>query len=157
MTNEIVTNQLAGDENLYLRRQIMSLRDAFREHQNKVRSHYELSETEMEVILYIDKHGPQKMKNVGQAFDIKFSTLTSLVDKIENLGLIKRMSSRDDRRSVILTLTKKGKKFVDEYDQQVVKYAEVIAQQPSDKDLFTRVLDMIAELTGMNNKPQAEA
>jgi DNA-binding MarR family transcriptional regulator len=98
----------------------------------------------MEIILYVDKTGPQKMKHIGETFGIKFSTLTSLVDKIEDAGLIKRVNSKDDRRSVLITLSKKGKKLVDEYDQQAIEYSEVIAKQPNDsQDLFNSILEML--------------
>lgn len=149
MTNEILINGFnSGDNNNLLRLQLMSLRDAFRLHQSNVRLHYDISETEMEIILYVDKNGPQKMKHIGETFGVKFSTLTSLVDKIEDLGLIKRVNSKDDRRSVLITISKKGKKLVDEYDQQAIEYSEVIAKQPNDsKDLFARILEMLTPLT----------
>lgn len=153
MTNEILINGFkSGDNNDLLRLHLMSLRDAFRTHQSQVRLHYDISETEMEIILYVDKNGPQKMKHIGETFGVKFSTLTSLVDKIEDLGLIKRVNSKDDRRSVLITLSKKGKKLVDEYDQQAIEYSEVIAKQPNDsKDLFARILEMLTPLTTNGN------
>lgn len=149
MTNEILINGFNnGDNNDLLRLHLMSLRDAFRSHQSHVRLHYDISETEMEIILYVDKNGPQKMKHIGETFGVKFSTLTSLVDKIEDIGLIKRVNSKDDRRSVLITISKKGKKLVDEYDQQAIEYSEVIAKQPNDsKDLFARILEMLTPLT----------
>ncbi len=144
MANEFVqTNQ--DDAGELLRLQMMSLRDSFRHHQNQIRNQYDISEIEMEIILYVDKHGPQKMKHIGETFTIKFSTLTSLVDKIEDMSLIKRVNSKEDRRSVLITLTKKGKKLVDEYDQQAIKYSDLISKQNDEApSLFTRILRMLA-------------
>jgi MarR family 2-MHQ and catechol resistance regulon transcriptional repressor len=159
MNNEINGGfEPSADKNDLLRLHIISLRDAFRLHQNSVRSLYDISETEMEIVLYVEKNGPQKMKQVGETFGIKFSTLTSLVDKIEGLGLIKRVNSKEDRRSVLITLTKKGKKLVEEYDFQAVKYTEVLAKQSDDsQSIFTRLLSMLTPLVFPNASPVAEA
>ncbi len=144
MANEFVQTNQNDEANDLLRSQMMSLRDSFRQHQNQIRNQYDISETEMEIILYVDKNGAQKMKHIGETFGIKFSTLTSLVDKIELIGLIKRVNSKEDRRSVLITLTKKGKKLIDEYDQQAIKYSDLIAKQNDDSPgIFARLLRMI--------------
>ncbi|MFN0204073.1 MAG: MarR family winged helix-turn-helix transcriptional regulator [Bacteroidia bacterium] len=113
-------------EQLELEGQLRSFRDALRMHQVEVRTSYDISATEMEIVLYVDKNGPQKMKQVGELFDVKFSTLTSLVDKIENSGLVRRAPSKDDRRSIMVMLTKKGKKMVDDYDKQIESLANFL-------------------------------
>ncbi|MEM7368224.1 MAG: MarR family winged helix-turn-helix transcriptional regulator [Bacteroidota bacterium] len=111
-----------------LERQLLQMRDAFRQHQNEIRKKYKISANEMEIILYINDFGPQRMKAVGEQFKIKFSTLTSLVDKIERLNLVKRVNSKEDRRSILVTITKKGKKMLDEYNSQIRSLAERISE-----------------------------
>lgn len=111
-----------------LERQLLMMRDAFRQHQNDIRKKYKISANEMEIILFISEHGPQRMKSVGEQFKIKFSTLTSLVDKIERLNLVKRVNSKEDRRSILVTITKKGKKMLDEYNDQIRVLAERISE-----------------------------
>ncbi len=110
-----------------LERQLLQLRDRLRHHQNEIRKKYKISANEMEIILYINDFGPQRMKAVGERFKIKFSTLTSLVDKIERLNLVKRVNSKEDRRSILVTITKKGKRMLDEYDSQIHELAEKMA------------------------------
>ena len=109
-----------------LEKQLYSIRDSFRQHQNDIRKKYKISSNEMEIILHISEEGPQRMKSVGEKFKIKFSTLTSLVDKIERLNLVKRVNSKEDRRSILITLTAKGRKLLDEYNSQVSLLAEKI-------------------------------
>ncbi|MEZ4827432.1 MAG: MarR family winged helix-turn-helix transcriptional regulator [Bacteroidia bacterium] len=115
-------------ESSNLEKQLLQMRDAFRQHQNEIRKRYKISANEMEIILYIDDFGPQRMKAVGEQFKIKFSTLTSLVDKIEKLNLVKRVNSKDDRRSIMVTITKKGKKMLEEYNSQIKSLAERISE-----------------------------
>ena len=111
-----------------LERQLFQMRDAFRQHQNEIRKKYKISANEMEIILYINDFGPQRMKAIGEKFLIKFSTLTSLVDKIEKLNLVKRMISKEDRRSILVTITKKGKRMLDEYNDQIRVLAEKMTE-----------------------------
>lgn len=115
-----------NEEVQVLERQLLHMRDAFRFHQNSIRKKYGLSATGMEIIFFVNHEGPQQMKTIGKKFDIKFSTLTSLVDKIERLGLVKRVNSREDRRSILVQVTRKGKKMLDEYDQQILDLATSI-------------------------------
>ena len=116
-----------------LEKQLYTIRDSFRQHQNDIRKKYKISSNEMEIILHIAEQGPQRMKSVGERFKIKFSTLTSLVDKIERLNLVKRVNSKEDRRSILITLTSKGRKLLDEYNSQVSLLAEKI-QNNSQED-----------------------
>ena len=122
-----------------LERQLLQMRDAFRHHQNDIRKKYKISANEMEIILYINEFGPQRMKSVGERFKIKFSTLTSLVDKIERLNLVKRVNSKEDRRSILVTITKKGKRMLDEYNSQIRSLAEKISEIAQEDNLPTLV------------------
>lgn len=106
-------------ESLTLEQELLNMRDAFRQHQNDIRTKYRISANEMEIILHIHDFGAQRMKAIGEKFKIKFSTLTSLVDKIERLGLVKRVNSKEDRRSILVTVTKKGQRMLEEYNDQV--------------------------------------
>lgn len=122
-----------------LERQLLQMRNAFRQHQNEIRKKYKISANEMEIILYISENGPQRMKSVGEQFKIKFSTLTSLVDKIERLNLVKRVNSKEDRRSILVTITKKGKKMLEEYNSQIRSLADRITEIAQKDNLPTLV------------------
>ncbi|MEZ4686336.1 MAG: MarR family transcriptional regulator [Bacteroidia bacterium] len=127
-----------------LERQLTQLRDAFRFHQSSIRKKYGLSATGMDIIFFVREEGPQQMKTIGKQFDIKFSTLTSLVDKIEKSGLVKRVNSREDRRSILVQLTRKGKKMLDEYDQKVSDMAATIkAVANGNTSLLVKTLEKV--------------
>lgn len=133
-------NDLNGlTETSELEKQLLLMRDAFRQHQNEIRKKYKISANEMEIILYISENGPQRMKSVGEQFKIKFSTLTSLVDKIERLNLVKRVNSKEDRRSILVTITKKGKKMLEEYNSQIRSLADKITEIVQEGNLPTLV------------------
>ncbi len=113
-------------ESLTLEQELLTMRDAFRQHQNDIRNKYRISANEMEIILHIHDFGPQRMKAIGEKFKIKFSSFTSLVDKIERLGLVKRVNSKEDRRSILVNVTKKGIRMLEEYNDQILLIASKI-------------------------------
>ncbi len=119
-----------------LERQLTLMRDVFRLHQNEIRKKYKISSTEMEIILYVHDFGPHRMKNVGEKFRIKFSTLTSLVDKIERFNLVRRVSSKEDRRAILITITRKGQRMLEEYNGQVKSLAEEMNQAVKEGSLI---------------------
>lgn len=129
-----------------LERQLFQMRDAFRQHQNEIRKRYKITANEMEIILYINDFGPQRMKAIGERFMIKFSTLTSLVDKIEKLNLVKRVNSKEDRRSILVTVTKKGKKMLDEYNDQIRVLAERMTEIAHKEDNLPRLVSTLEKV-----------
>ncbi|MEM6262289.1 MAG: MarR family winged helix-turn-helix transcriptional regulator [Bacteroidota bacterium] len=149
-TNDDVVTGNQADLEKYL----LNMRDSFRHHQNEIRKKYKISANEMEIILYISEFGPQRMKTIGEKFKIKFSTLTSLVDKIERLNLVKRVNSKEDRRSILVTLTKKGNRMLDEYNEQVKNLAEKISSLGGSKEAPS-FLDTLEKVSPMMVLPDA--
>lgn len=140
-----------------LEKQLLQLRDAFRHHQNEIRKKYKISANEMEIILYINDFGPQRMKAVGERFKIKFSTLTSLVDKIERLGLVKRVNSKEDRRSILVTVTKKGKRMLEEYNAQIRDLAEKMAGIASQENNLPQLVETFERTNEGEAETESEA
>jgi DNA-binding MarR family transcriptional regulator len=51
----------------------------------------------------------QPFKDLAEANGCKRPTMTGIVDTLEKNGLVKRAPNPDDRRSLLVTLTQKGK------------------------------------------------
>jgi DNA-binding MarR family transcriptional regulator len=107
-----------------LEKSLYDLNDIYRRHQDYIKTKYKVNAIEMEIIQYVVKDGKKKMKELGDYFDIKLSTLTSIIDKIEKQKLVKRVNSKDDRRVVYLEVSKKGEKLYSDY----LRYIQVISQ-----------------------------
>lgn len=75
------------------------------------------------------------------------STLTSMLDRLEESGHIKRLPSGDDRRTIIITLTEKDKKLRDLYREVSDEMAELFYRGLSgrDIDVFERNLKRILD------------
>jgi DNA-binding MarR family transcriptional regulator len=58
-----------------------------------------------------------KLTEICSRFNIPNSTLTSIIDRIEKKGLIKRLLNQTDRRSFGFELTKAGEQIVIEHNR----------------------------------------
>ena len=104
----------------------------------------------MEILQYVALNGRKKMKEIGEAFNIKLSTLTSIVDKIEKQKLVKRVNSKTDRRAVYLDLTPKGKKIHEKYSHYIHVMAMLMQRsiQPQNFSVFVEELERITSVSG---------
>ncbi|MEZ4824689.1 MAG: MarR family winged helix-turn-helix transcriptional regulator [Bacteroidia bacterium] len=129
-----------------LEESLFVLNYAFRKHRDYIKEKFKISALEMELIQFVVQNGPQKMKTVSEFFDIKLSTLTSIIDKAENQKILKRTNSKEDRRVVFLDCTRKGKSIYEEYG----KFLHEIAfrmQTNLNQDQFHKFVESIETFT----------
>jgi len=108
-----------------LEQTLYDLSDSFRKHHEYIKMKYKVSAIELEIVLFVILQGRKKMKEIGQHFNIKLSTLTSVIDKLERRKFIKRVNSKEDRRVVYLVATTKGQKLYEKY----TNYLSVVGLQ----------------------------
>ena len=68
-----------------------------------------LSPLEGHVLTYLRKYAPAPIGELVRVFGVKQSTFTSLLDRLERAGLVRREINRDDRRSFLIHITDKGR------------------------------------------------
>lgn len=138
-TQEVLT---AND----VERQLIRIRENFQRHQHEVLTKFGITATDLEVLLFIYQEGPGRMKDIGDRFHIKFSSLTSLVDRLQKLRLVKRTLSKEDRRAVLVHLLRKGNQLIEEYNSQVKSLAEKISATVPSKELpvFVNTLEQVS-------------
>lgn len=152
MLEEVVKTDSDQIEQLAkLENSLIELRDAFRKHQRYIKENFKISEQEMEILQFVALNGRKKMKEIGEAFKIKLSTLTSIVDKIERQKFVKRVNSKTDRRAVYLELTSKGKKLYAKYSHYVHVMALLMKRTIKDEN-FDVFVDELGKITKMTNQ-----
>lgn len=133
-----------------LQEHLYELTEVYRKHQQYIKTRYKISSLDMEIIQFIVLQGPKKMKEIGDHFQIKLSTLTSIIDKIENQKLVKRVNSKDDRRVVYLETSRKGKNLYDQYQMYLGTMAEEMRGSMTD-DEFNGFLAGLKKLAEVGN------
>jgi DNA-binding MarR family transcriptional regulator len=68
------------------------------------------TQAEAHILCHLHEAGNSSIADLHLAFAHKRSTLTSVLDRLESRGLVKREVSRTDRRSFVVSLTPAGKK-----------------------------------------------
>lgn len=71
--------------------------------------HADLSMQELRVIERLGDAGPTMMRELAEYMLLAVNSVTSLVDKLEQLGLVTRQRSNEDRRVVRVELTPIGR------------------------------------------------
>jgi DNA-binding MarR family transcriptional regulator len=56
-------------------------------------------------------YGPQTMSELATELQVQLSTMTGIIDQLESKRLVRRAAHPDDRRSLQVGLTPKGKKL----------------------------------------------
>jgi DNA-binding MarR family transcriptional regulator len=94
------------------------------ERRSTILTNYGISENDIEIVRYLNANEVKKMKELGEQFDLKFSTLTSTIDRLEQNRLVKRRNSKDDRRVVFVQINQRGQQLLTDLDEMYQKVAE---------------------------------
>ena len=74
-----------------------------------------ITSAQMIMLVSIHDHGQCKLKTLANERDISPPTATVLTDRLVRSGYVKREASLEDRRVVMVSLTKKGEKNVQNF------------------------------------------
>ncbi|MFP5105229.1 MarR family winged helix-turn-helix transcriptional regulator [Neobacillus sp. C211] len=85
---------------------------AINEHVNKVIQASGLNPTEFAVLELLYHKGDQPMQQIGGKILLASGSITYVVDKLEQKGMLKRIACPKDRRVTFAQITEDGKKFI---------------------------------------------
>ncbi|NLK44930.1 MAG: MarR family transcriptional regulator [Tissierellia bacterium] len=106
---------------------------------------YGINPTEFAVLELLYSKGDQPIQKIGEKILLASSSITYVVDKLEEKGFVERIDSSDDRRVKFASLTKKGKVFMAEVFPKHEKRIEEIFSILNDeeRDLAIKLLKKI--------------
>ena len=81
----------------------------------------DLSHSEIEVLMFLEKNKKTTMKSISDYLRIKPSSITPVIDKLNTKKFLKRIADAKDRRITYIALTQKGIKELREKHQQIHK------------------------------------
>jgi MarR family transcriptional regulator, organic hydroperoxide resistance regulator len=68
----------------------------------------DLSVAELRILRVLHEHGSSPMNRFSTATMLSQPTITGIVDKLEERGLVERVRNKEDRREVLIAITPKG-------------------------------------------------
>ena len=87
----------------------------------------DLTARQMAVLLSVYMTAPpHTVRGLAQSLNVSKPAITRAVDRLSELGLLKRKADEKDRRSVLLQRTVRGSVFLREYGELVVEAARAL-------------------------------
>ncbi|HLQ66258.1 MAG TPA: MarR family transcriptional regulator [Candidatus Limnocylindrales bacterium] len=108
-----------------------------------------VSTREGHLLSYLRSYEPCSVGDVLRVFGERPSTATSMLDRLDAEGLVRRAPSAEDRRSVILRLTRRGRAVADRLRRCLVAFEARVRAGADPRDIqgFHTVMDAIAAAT----------
>ncbi len=92
------------------------------------------SKTELFTLLFLYKMKELTMTELVDYINVPMSTATGIGDRLVKKGYILRDRSDEDRRIVILKLTKEGIDFVENIKSLILKYIDLVLKDLTDEE-----------------------
>ena len=104
---------------------------------------------QIHALVYLDRHREQPVTptQLSQILRVRPSTITPMLQRLEDQGLLCRIQSREDRRQVFLTITPEGRDFLEENRRRLLTfYRSLLARLgPEEAALFLDLLEKISD------------
>jgi DNA-binding MarR family transcriptional regulator len=108
-----------------------------------------LTPAQMHTIEILGHQESLRMKELAQKLGVTTGTLTVMIDRLEQNGLILRKPNEDDRRSIVVVLTKKGQKYFEEHHKLHLELTQEITSsltKDEAKQLYTFMEKLVSFL-----------
>jgi DNA-binding MarR family transcriptional regulator len=108
-----------------------------------------LAPQEGHILSYLRSYAPCPIAEVIAVFGLRGSTATSVLDRLEERGLLARRPNPDDRRSFLLDLTAEGRRTAEKVQTFVDALEKAVAKKVTkeEEEGFRAVLEAIHEVT----------
>jgi DNA-binding MarR family transcriptional regulator len=105
--------------------------------------------SEGHVLTYLGSYAPAPIGELVRVFGIKQSTFTSMLDRMEQAGLIRREMNPADRRSFLIHITPRGREMAGRSTRILEEFEDAVRARVSPADVagFRAVMAAIEEIT----------
>lgn len=109
---------------------------------------------DLHVLSYAEKHPQHTMGEMREAVDVPQSTLTSMIDRLEEQGLIRRAINPRDKRSFRIMLTAAGRAVQREHHRVDRLIAGRILEALGDARARTQFVQLLARMSRNLQRPK---
>lgn len=108
-----------------------------------------VSPAEGHVLTYLRSYAPSPIGDLVRVFGLKQSTLTSMLDRLQQSGFVRRETNPADRRSFLVQLSEEGRELADRLNGCLLALEDEIRQylKPRDLEGFRAVMSAVEEVT----------
>ena len=107
----------------------------------------------------LDAEGPVSQQELGRQLGIDPSSMVARMDALENLGLVERERSADDRRAYEISLTPEGRKVLKQLQAEARKYGKEFfrALTPEEQEQLNMLLLKLAATVDLDAAARSES
>lgn len=115
-----------------------------------------LSLGQPKILDYLKEHDGSNQKNIAEGCHIEQPTLTVLLNRMEQSGLIERRKQDNDRRTLYVYLTSQGRKYQNRVEEEFEKIEAIAFEGLSEEEKamlmkgFRHVYKNLKKKRGMN-------
>lgn len=131
--------------------QIRRLTQAKELYTKELNKKYQVSASQLNCLLALYENGPLPPSQIAKHIMVKSSTVTGIIDRLEQKGLVTRSRTSPDRRVITVELTQSGRTLAENapppIQQKVLEGLERLPQSEMEKivlglNMLTRMLDV---------------
>ena len=110
---------------------------------------YQVSAPQLNCLISLYENGPLPPSQIAKYIMVKSSTVTGIVDRLEQKGLVKRFRNSPDRRIITIELTDSGKNLAQNapppIQQKIIDGLKKLSKDELDQIIFslTQLTDML--------------
>jgi homoprotocatechuate degradation regulator HpaR len=97
-----------------LPQRLLKARDALMAHFRPILKHYGLTEQQWRILRVLDEHAQLEPREMCELCQILSSSMTGILARMEETGLVQRIRVEVDQRRVLVSLAPKGDALIDE-------------------------------------------
>lgn len=107
----------------------------------------DITTTQLLVLECLSACGQCKMHTLVDALKVKFSAVTAIIDRLVKTGFVIRERGKEDRRTVFVALSAKGKKILLEvYQQRRKAFMQVFSRvSAKEREEYLTILEKLVE------------
>ena len=108
-----------------------------------------VSVDEGHVLTYLRSYAPTPIGELVRVFGIKQSTFTSMLDRLERAGWVRREMNPEDRRSFLIHVTDDGRDLAERLNRLLTTLEDEIRAHAAPRDVagFHTVMTAVEEVT----------
>ncbi len=118
-----------------------------------------VSPAEGHLLSYLRSYAPCPITEIVRVFGIRPSTMTSILERLDERGLLTREPDPEDRRSVRISLTREGRVVADRINRLVRDLESRIGTRVGQRELagFRSVIDAVEAATGVQVRKESSS
>lgn len=92
-----------------------------------------------QILTMIVEHGDQRLVDLAEALDFTSGAITAHCDKLEKKQFVLRVRDTADRRTIRLSITDKGRTFLQKYEGMSIVSRDVLFRGFTDEELAQHI------------------